>query len=193
MAAANEIRCRTTPNDVFHTPVPIVKIMIDMCDINADMKVLDPCKATGNFYNNLPECSKDWCEITEGKDFFDYNQRVDLVIGNPPYSLWSKWLDHTATITDKFCYIFGVMNFTDFRLRQIEEKGFGLTKMHLTKIDWWFSHSVIAVFEKNKPSIITSSPRVNCECGIRCNRGSKGYSANECSPKEKKPKEKKVK
>ena len=188
---AKQIQDRKTPNDVFFTPLPVVEVMVGLCDITPKMKVLDPCKATGNFYNNLPECKKDWCEITEGKDFFDYNERVDLVIGNPPYSLWSEWLNHTTEITDKFCYIFGMMNFTDFRLRQIEEKGFGLTKMHILKVDWWFSHSVIAVFEKNKPSIITTSPRVNCECGVRCNRGRGGHSPNECSPKIKKTKTKK--
>ena len=182
-SSALSIQRRVTPNDVFHTPLPVVKIMIDMCDITPDMKVLDPCKATGNFYNNLPDCHKDWCEITENKDFFDYNEKVDLIIGNPPYSLWSKWLDHTTELTDKFCYIFGVMNFTDHRLREIEKKGFGLTKMHILKVDYWFSHSLIVVFEKNKPSIMTNSLRVNCECGSRCNRARKGYSPNQCSPK----------
>jgi hypothetical protein len=182
------IQNRKKPNDVFYTPLPVVKIMIDMCDITPDMKVLDPCKATGNFYNNLPECHKDWCEITDNKDFFDYNEKVDLVIGNPPYSLWSRWLDHTTEITDKFCYVFGVMNFTNVRLREIEKKGFGLTKMHILKVDWWFSQSLIAVFEKNKPSIMTSSGRIICDCGKQCNRGSKGYSPNECSPKVKKTK-----
>jgi hypothetical protein len=190
---AAAIKFRKTPNDVFLTPVPVVKIMIDMCDITPGMKVLDPCKATGNFYNNLPDCNKDWCEITEGKDYFDYNEKVDLVIGNPPYSIWSKWLDHTAKITDKFCYVFGVLNLTPFRLKQLEEKGFGLTKMHMLNVEWWFSHSVIAVFERNKPSIITQSPRVYCECGTVCNRGRIGYSPNECSPKEKKVRTKKIK
>jgi hypothetical protein len=184
--AAKKIQDRKTPNDVFYTPLPVVKIMVDMCDIQPDMKVLDPCKGTGNFYNNLPICDKDWCEITEGKDFFDYDERVDLIIGNPPYSLWSDWLDHTTELTDKFCYIFGMMNFTDYRLKQIEEKGYGLTKLHIVKIDWWFSQSIIAVFEKGQKSIITTSPRVKCECGVRCNRGTAGYSANECSPKLKK-------
>jgi hypothetical protein len=179
----NKIKWRESPNDVFFTPLGAVKIMVDMCDIAPDMKVLDPCRATGNFYNNLPECKKEWCEITEGKDFFDFNERVDLVIGNPPYSLWDKWLDHTAEITDKFCYILGANNLTPKRIRKMEEKGFGLTKLHITQIDWWYSRSFICIFEKNKPSVISYSNTIGCECGVRCLRGRKGNSVNYCSPK----------
>jgi hypothetical protein len=155
-----------------------------MCDITPDMKVLDPCRATGNFYNNLPECKKEWCEITDGKDFFDFNEKVDLVIGNPPYSLWNKWLVHTTEITDKFCYIMGAMNLTSPRMRDIQAKGFGLTKIHILKIAWWFGHSFICVFERNKPSIMTFTDKeVFCECGGRCLRGIAGNSPNYCSPK----------
>ena len=31
----------------------------------------------------------DWCEIGEGGDFLRYNQKVDWIISNPP---WSKIL-----------------------------------------------------------------------------------------------------
>ena len=44
--------------------------MIDMCNIQEGMKVLDPSKGGGIFYDNLPDkCIKDYCEITENKDF----------------------------------------------------------------------------------------------------------------------------
>jgi len=161
---------KETPNDVIYTPKPVAKIMIDMCEIKPTDKVLDPSRGKGVFFNNLPECQKDWCEITDGKNFFDFNERVDLVIGNPPYSIWSDWIEHTMNITDKFCYIFGSMNFTDDRLRNIIDQGFGVTKFHLLKIDWWFSPSYIIVFERGKPSIISvSETRIKCPlCNRRC-------------------------
>ena len=52
----------------------------------------------------------------------------------------------------------GVYNFTNKRLRNIINNGYGLTKMHLQKIDWWFAHSYICIFEKGKPSVITVAP-----------------------------------
>jgi hypothetical protein len=173
---------KTRKNDVVFTPKPVAIKMIDMCDINAEMKVLDPCRGNGIFYDNLPECEKNWCEITDGKDFFKETDRYDLIIGNPPFSLWSKWIDHTMKLTDKFCYIIGCLNFSDKRIRDIMDRGYGLTKFHLLKIDWWFSCAFIVVFEKNKPSIISVSPsRVLCDiCNGRCKRGQKGNDMNTC-------------
>jgi len=184
----SEIVRNIKPNDVIYTPKLVAKIMIDMCDIKETDSVLDPSKGGGVFYDNLPPCEKHYCEITEDKDFFDYNNKVDLIIGNPPYSLWSKWLEHTVKICDKFCYIFGVYNFTPFRLEKIFDAGFIITKFHICKVDWWFSPSFIVLFEKGnlENSIISSTPkRIMCECGIRCKRGQKTkdkkYGMNECS------------
>ena len=84
------INSRNTPNDAIYTPLPVVKMMIEMCDIGKNDKVLDPSYGGGVFYNNLPECKKDYCEISMGRDFFDCNDKFDLIIGNPPFSLWNK-------------------------------------------------------------------------------------------------------
>jgi hypothetical protein len=129
-------KLKTSPNDIIYTPKPVALKMIEMCDIKPDMKVLDCSRGGGIFYDNLPECDKDWCEITEGRDFFEYNNRVDLIIGNPPFSLWNKWIEHTMKLTNKFCYIMGCFNFTDKRLRNIIDAGYGITQLHLLKIDW---------------------------------------------------------
>ena len=176
-------------NDVVYTPKSIALKAIEMCDITENMTVLDPSKGGGIFYNNLPNCKKSYCEISENKDFFKWNEKVDLVIGNPPFSLWTKWLEHTVSITDKFCYIFGAINLTDTRLRKIIGAGYGITKIHLFSVDWWFSHSFIVLFEKGKSSIMTVSPqRILCDiCNERCDRGLKGNSMNECVPRIKKP------
>ena len=116
------------------------------------------------------------------KDFFNYHNKVDLVIGNPPYSIWDKWIKHTMTITDKFCYIMGCLNFTDKRVRDIINNGYGLTKFHILKVDWWFSPSYICIFEKNKPSIISvSDKRVLYDiCDSRCKRG-RCNGMNDCT------------
>ena len=146
------IKNREKPNDKFYTPEPVAIKMINMCNILDGESVLDPSKGKGVFYNNFPlNCNKSYCEIEEDLDFFNFNNRVDWVIGNPPYSLWSKWLEHTMKITDKFCYIFGGFNFTDTRIRSILNNGYGITAFHLLKIDWWLSSSFVVVFEKNKP------------------------------------------
>ena len=188
MFQKNSNKLKKTSNDIYYTPLPVALKMIEMCDIRENDKILDPSKGGGVFYNNFPHnCIKDYCEISEGIDFFNYNEKVDIIIGNPPYSLWSKWLEHTMKLTDKFCYIFGAFNFTDKRLRDIINNGYGVTKFHLLKIDWWYSPSYLIVFEKNKTSIITVSYQcVICDiCNKRCGRGRtlKGYKngMNQCS------------
>lgn len=185
--------CRIRKNDIIYTPKPLAIQMIEMCDITPDMKVLDPCYGGGVFYDNLPPCDKHWCELEKGKDFFSENERYDLVIGNPPYSKWNKWIEHTSKITDKFCYIFGFLNFTADRINHLNTLGFGVTKLSVVAVDYWFGQSIIAIFEKHKPSIINTLPRVFCEvCNVKCNRGTEGRSFNECSPKpEKKPRKSK--
>jgi hypothetical protein len=185
-SVAKSIQDRKTPKDVFFTPKSLALEMIEMCNITPDMSVLDPCRGGGIFYDNLPDCNKDWCEITDGKDFFDYKDRVDLVISNPPFSMWNKWLEHTCEITDKFCYVMGVINLTDHRIRELHKKGFGITAIRYSAVEWWFCHSVIIIVERNKPSIISvSEKRHYCDdcCKPSCGRGLAGNSPNVCCPK----------
>lgn len=183
---ANKIKYRQKPNDVIFTPKHVAELMINLCDIKVDDKVLDPSRGGGVFYDNLPSCKKDWCEITEGIDFFSVSGHYDLIIGNPPYSMWNKWLDKTMELTNKFCYIFGVMNFTHSRMARILDKGFVMTHYHLLKISYWFGHSVIIIFEKKPINTymtkfsVSAKPFVCDKCGKRCGRGLKGQSFNKC-------------
>jgi len=188
----HSIKSRKNANDVIYTPKPVAKLMIDLCNIKPTDKVLDPSKGGGVFFNNLPDCIKDYCEIEEDIDFFKYDKEVDIIVGNPPYSLWTKWLEHTIKLNPKkFCYIFGQMNLTIPRLKQIEKEGYKMTKIHLCKVYWWFGHSFVCVFEKSdKDSIMSYSDRFFCDiCNKRCKRGltttNKGvktkHDPNKCS------------
>jgi hypothetical protein len=39
--------------------------------------VLEPCRGDGAFFNALPQnVRKDWCEIRDGKDFFDFSRKA---------------------------------------------------------------------------------------------------------------------
>jgi hypothetical protein len=62
------------PNDVVFTPDWLAKQIIDMFNIKG--KILEPCKGEGAFLQYLPP-NTDWCEITEGKNFYDYNRFLE--------------------------------------------------------------------------------------------------------------------
>ncbi len=179
------IKSRKVANDRIYTPEKVAKMMIDMCEIKKDDKVLDPSRGGGVFYNNFPECHKDWCEIDEGKDFFKYDKEVDTIAGNPPYSLWTKWIRKTIELNPKkICYIFNIGNLTPSRVGELEKAGYGIKKIILLKIDYWFSSSFLVLFEKDYKSenFNVYKPLIYCEtCGKRCDRGRKGKSYNKCS------------
>ena len=88
--------------DIVYTPDNVVKSIIDW--IKPGGKCLDPCMGDGAFLRQLPAGS-DWCELRKGKDFFDYNTKVDWIIGNPPYSIFEEFLRHSFDIAQNVVYI----------------------------------------------------------------------------------------
>lgn len=184
----NSIKLRKNPNDRIFTPKPLAVDMIRLCEIKAGERVLDPSKGEGVFYDNLPtECKADWCEIEEGKDFFSYDKEVDVIVGNPPYSLWNKWIEKTLELNpQRFCYIFGAMNLTPERIDRIHKAGYGVRKIKFARVYWWFSYSIIVLFEKGvESSVLTEPITFDCDiCGTRCGRGrirkGKKNGMNEC-------------
>jgi hypothetical protein len=65
---------------------------------------LEPCRGSGSFYNNI-KGKKDWCEIDEGKDFFNYDKKVDWIITNPPYSIYDKFLLKAFEVADNIVFL----------------------------------------------------------------------------------------
>jgi len=62
---------------------------------------LEPCAGDGRIFNFLvgKGIETDYCEIQEGKDFFDYTNKVDLILTNPPYSLAKEFVDHSLALS----------------------------------------------------------------------------------------------
>lgn len=68
--------------------------------------LLDPCKGDGAFYNNFPaNCEKAYCEIDEGKDFYNFVSKVNWVVGNPPYSIFHEFLKHAFSISENVVFL----------------------------------------------------------------------------------------
>ena len=82
-------------NDVTFTPDWLAEKICSMFDIKG--KVLEPCKGEGVFMQYLPE-GTEWCEITEGRNFYDYDKKVDWIVTNPPYSDFNRFLEHSFNL-----------------------------------------------------------------------------------------------
>lgn len=113
-------------DDVVMTPPNLAKRLIK--HFNPTGYGLEPCRGTGNIWSQLENA--DWCEIAEGRDFYEYNNRVDYVFTNPPWSHIRKFLQHSYTITDNV-YILCTVNhlWTKSRLRDMTNAGFGIKEV----------------------------------------------------------------
>lgn len=88
-------------NDAVLTPRAVAADMVRHFPLAG--RVLDPCRGDGAFYELLS--GAEYCELQEGLDFFEYTRRVDWIIGNPPYSVYSEWLAHSMEIADNIVYL----------------------------------------------------------------------------------------
>ena len=181
------IKNKKEKNDVVYTPQAVVDIMIK--DIDEGDSILDSCRGKGAFYNSFKNPNKFYCEISEGKDYFDFKDEVDLNYGNPPYSILSKWLKHSYKITKKkIKFIIGMYALTPPRIKEAEENGFYVTELKLTQVPTWFQRSYIISLEKleEKPTHIKfDSIYLGNKC-LYCDRpvgGMRGKNIKHCKRK----------
>ena len=155
-------------NGFHYTPIEITKELIkDIQFIDNDI-ILETCRGGGAFYDILPDnIVKDFCEIDLGRNFFDYNEKVDISIANPPYkaeingvlkNVITKWMEHQFSITKKECwYLLNGASFgglTPLRLNKWKSLGWNLCYMRILNIKKWYGRYYWICFSKIKPSII---------------------------------------
>lgn len=110
--------------DKVYTPTNIAKLIIDKFPLEG--KVLDAFKGKGAFYDNYPDTvEKEWCEIDNGKDFFEYDTHVDWIITNPPYSIYDEVMSHSFEIADNIVYLVPLSKVVSSlgRMKKIAEYG----------------------------------------------------------------------
>lgn|SRR5690348_4080664 len=148
--------CKANPNDVIFTPIKLAKEIIAACDLKPGDTILDPFRGGGAFYDNYPDfVSKDWCELSDGKDFLQYQGKVDWIISNPPFSKLKLMIPKMASVATKgICLILGWWNLTSNRIRLLQKSGFTLTHMEMFDVKEWYGFRCIyVIFEANKPTM----------------------------------------
>ena len=88
--------------DVVYTPDDVARDVVSFFAPSG--RVLDPCRGDGAFYKYLPSGS-DWCELKDGKDFFEFHDKVNWIVSNPPYSIFAKFLDHSFEVAENIVYL----------------------------------------------------------------------------------------
>jgi len=123
------LKNNTNRNDVVMTPEYLAKALIE--HFKPAGKILEPCKGSGNFLKYLPSNSL-WCEISEGKDFMEFDEKVDWIITNPPWSKIRPFIQKSLEVSDNFVFLTTIVHlWMKARLRDIHQAGFGIKEIAL--------------------------------------------------------------
>jgi hypothetical protein len=140
------------------TPYSLACRIINLLDWDVDEVVLEPAKGDGAFYHNLPGyVKKHWCEINEGRDFFEWNWPVDTVITNPPFrdfaggnNLVIPFLEKSFSVARKrvvFLVNHHAMNACKpNRLHRYESQGWVLSTLGIFSVRKWWGLYYLWVF-----------------------------------------------
>lgn len=121
--------------DLVMTPPELAAAVIGHFADRMAGSVLDPARGQGAFHDGFPaHLDRHWCEIGEGRDFFDWHQPVDWVMTNPPWSRLREFTRHAMRIAPNIVWLAPLTNLTTkARLRDLDEAGFGIAE--LVRID----------------------------------------------------------
>lgn len=118
-----------TASDTVMTPTNIAQLIIR--EFKPRGFILEPCKGTGNIYSILPE-PKDWCEITQGRDFLNYKGKADWIITNPPYSIYDSFLKKCFEVSDNVVLLCPIAKaFKSMAIEKLVDEYGGLKKIWL--------------------------------------------------------------
>lgn len=129
---------------------------------NGDV-VMEPCKGTGSFYNNLPEnVEKRYCEINEGIDYLKNEEMVDITLSNPPFvprKLFWEFMRVAMRTTRREIYWLINMQclnvFTPNRLDELKENKWYINDFHIVNDKRWYGRYVWVRISKTDSGTIT--------------------------------------
>ena len=152
---------------LFHqTPSDLAKELLTHISIQPQDRLYEPFKGEGAFYNNFPAVNqKEWSEITQGRDYKDFEGEYDWVITNPPFRLETDgkrvnafWflLDYFTRKAKKGIAFLGndscFCTLTPKRMKILEDRGWGITKVVVCSVKKWRGRYFFIVLEK-KPGV----------------------------------------
>jgi hypothetical protein len=116
-------------DDVVQTPPALAERLV--AHFRPQGKVLEPCRGAGHIWQTLPADSF-WCEIQEGRDFFQWQQSVDWIITNPPWSQIRPFLQHAMKLSDNVVFLLTINHlWTKARVRDVRDANFGMKEIVL--------------------------------------------------------------
>src|SRR5215207_4048248 len=91
-------------DDRVMTPLPLAREIV--ARLQPRGLILEPCAGAGAFVQALASYGQvEWCEIDRGRNFFLWDQRVDWIVTNPPWSQFRAFLEHSISLADHVAFL----------------------------------------------------------------------------------------
>jgi hypothetical protein len=120
-------KSRKNYSDLWMTPPDLAQRIVD--HFSPSGLCLEPARGEGAFYNAFPG-QKDWCELTDGRDFLDHTGQAEWIITNPPWSILRKFLNKAFSVANNVVLLVPVYHaFTSARYRDMLKAGFGIKEI----------------------------------------------------------------
>ena len=152
-------------NDKYNTPRKTIKSILPYIDCRGRPDIGEPCVGTGNIidelyqYNPLGFKSVMTCEIDPDISLKGYTvdyledkswAKLDIIITNPPFSLWREFLEKSLSEADTVVYL--------LRLNM-----FGSGKQ-TNRADFWNAHRPTHIFAlEDRPSFTGDGKTDGCD------------------------------
>jgi len=132
----------------------------DLISVDQGDVMLDPCSGRNKvFYKNFPVFTKNLeCEIEDGVNYLsDWEEKVDWVVSNPPFTDGWKFVEKSMTIARKGIAFLGNHNFINSlflpsRLELLKAAGWLITNIHVCMDARWFGRYYFVILKKGGPA-----------------------------------------
>jgi hypothetical protein len=150
-------KCKKTKNDVVYTPIPLVLDHLNRVKkfIREGDVIYDPFYGEGAYFENYEKVfTKNntfvMTEIALGTDFFDYDEPVDAIVSNPPYSKLGDIINKAISLKPRvISLLIGILNIQPRRFEALYEAGYKLRDMYNCEVDTWFATNLALTFVKD--------------------------------------------
>jgi hypothetical protein len=158
---------------VIQTSPDVWSKILELNPIHPDEVFLEAFSGENSLYDQVDTNKKEWCEITKGRDIFDYdfeNSDVTVIYTNPPFKCdipnkkgemkykncvfffleyFMTRLKHLKTLgflinAKSFCSL------TPNRLHQLEQLGFSISNITVLNTNYWYGCYYFILFERGQ-------------------------------------------
>mgnify|MGYP003651940682 CR=1 FL=1 len=156
---------------LFHqTPSKLGADLMQFVPLVAGDTCYEPFAGECAFYNAFPPfVSKDWSEITRGRDYTDYKGSYDWVITNPPFrvpnekgilknAIYPLLLYFAKRATKGIAFLvsdYGFNSLTPVRIKKMAESGFYLHSLTTCAVKNWRGRYYFMVWTKEPNQFLT--------------------------------------